>query len=122
MGSAPKHSHACRQLSEIISGVPAGSLRKASVDIVFSLESTTFSGDTDARSTQDMTARPPVETQEASSEGSSDSLEAGDSQTSPDAQDAADPKLKGGAGETGAGKLNWCEPSMSRTLEAILSK
>jgi len=69
-----------------------------------------------------MTARPPVETQEASSEGSSDSLETGDSQTSPDAQDAADPKLRGGAGDTGAGKLNRSEPSMSRTLEAILSK
>jgi len=56
-----------------------------------------------------MTARPPVETLEASSEGSSGSPETGD--TSADE----------GNGE-GAGKLNRTEPSMSRTLEAILSK
>jgi len=58
-----------------------------------------------------MTARPPVETLEASSEGSSESLETGD-------ENAA------AAGETGGSeaKLERSEPSMSRTLEAILSK
>jgi len=89
------------------------------VNIVFSLESTKFSGDTDARSTQDMTARPPVDSREASSEGSSEPLETGDSQTSHDTA------LNGegdGSKVPESGMLGGAEPSMSRTLEAILSK
>jgi|GEM_PF-6434364 len=81
-----------------------------------------------------MTARPPVETREASSEGSSESLETGDSPVRhssreqaqdplPDSSDGA--KLSAEADEAQAaeaGKLNRSEPSISRTLEAILSK
>ncbi len=62
-----------------------------------------------------MTARPPVETLEASSEGSSESLETGDET----AERAGNETRAGGASGS---KLSRSEPSMSRTLEAILSK
>ena len=66
-----------------------------------------------------MTARPPVDTREASSEEPSEPLETGDSPTS---HDAAPNGQADGARAAEAGMSNQTEPSMSRTLEAILSK
>lgn len=64
-----------------------------------------------------MTARPPVETPEASSEESSESPEIGDAQAGGEDED-----IKTEVRTAGAAKVNRTEPSMSRTLEAILSK
>src|SRR2546423_561164 len=91
MGPGRRRPCARQQVFEIIRSVWPGPFRKASEDIVFSLESTKFSGDPDARSTQDMTARPPVETRKASSEGSSESPETGDSPHSRDSSGDSSP-------------------------------